>query len=145
MARAKGKKKQGGRPPGQSNPVQPELKPPGCPMHQATQQVVGQVDPSNTDLDIASPAGDPVDPPLQEPSSSTYRPPLDTRAPPYVARSNQKPSWSLTPSSSSRPHIIEIEMVTSNSVHSGQISLHRIDDDGDGATSRQSYHSVCTE
>jgi hypothetical protein len=73
MAKAKGKKKQGGRPTGQpnirmeTNQVQPETKPSRLPTHQSTQRTMGQVDPSNTDPGVASFVGDPVDPPLLEP------------------------------------------------------------------------------
>jgi hypothetical protein len=66
---------------------------------------------------------------------------LDRTAPPYVPGSKQKSS--PTPSSSSCPRIIEVEMVTSISARSGKMSPHRIKDDG--AASRQSSHSIRTE
>jgi hypothetical protein len=90
MARAKGKKKQGGRTPGQSNtrteanPVQPETKPPGRPTRQSTQRAVVQADPNDTDPEVPSLVGVPADPPLQESSHPTDRTPLDPTAPPYV-------------------------------------------------------------
>jgi hypothetical protein len=147
MAKAKGKKKQGGRPPGQSNtqmeanPVQPETKPSGRRTRQSTQRAMVQADPNNTDPEVPSLVGVPADPPLQESSQRpTDRTPLDPTAPPYVPHSNQQSS--PTPSNSSCPRVIEVETVTSTSVRSGRMSPHEIDDDG--AASRQGSQSVCT-
>jgi hypothetical protein len=147
MAKAKGKKKQGGQPPGQSNTqtaanqVQLETKPPGRPTSQSTQREVGQADPNDTDPDVPSLVDVPADPPLQESSNSSNRTPLDPTAPPYVPRSNQMSS--PTPSNSLCPRVIEVETVTSTSVRSGRMSPHRIDDDG--AASRQGSQSMRTE
>jgi hypothetical protein len=133
MARAKGKKKQGGRPTGQpnnrteTNPVQPETKPSGRPTRQSTQRTMGQVDPSKTDPDAAPLSGDPG----PGPSSPTDRTLLDPTVPPYVPRSTQK--LSPTPSSLSRPRVIDVETVSSNSVRSDLTSPHRFEDVG-GAT-----------
>jgi hypothetical protein len=149
MARAKEKvekKKQGGQPTGQpnnrtgTNPVQPDTKPSGRPTRQSTQQATGQVDPSKTAPDAQQATGqvdssksNPVaTPPSGDPgpgtSSPTDRTPLDPTAPPYVPRPTQKSSPTL--SSSSRPRVIEVETVSSNSVHSAQMSPHRFDDAG---------------